>query len=365
MQASADIRLQADAELRFEGKKTGISGNKNNNTYIDYVNTKTDYYVKGEESAYLGGDIVFKDMDFCSNPNYGTPGCYFNKSIHSICQNGGIEVAGDKTVNFYHVSQYYGINIAGTEVNNANRQGVGCPYITNGGGTAVTYMPENNILRLDGVKIEMDAYARRDAKLLNSKKDNLIILVYSDNRLECNGNDLETYDAAVQLSGRNTTIQGSGKLTIVNNDKRHSIFANSDEQLTIKDTNLEVAYGIWGNNGDLIINNSTVKVNDGGVGAFNALSLLGGTKITLPQDGAYNNYRVVTPSNEFASYVLFSNGRLKGDVNMDGNVDISDVVAVINTIAGSNTYITTANVNEDSNIDISDVVMIINIIASK
>ncbi len=53
-----------------------------------------------------------------------------------------------------------------------------------------------------------------------------------------------------------------------------------------------------------------------------------------------------------------------GDVNRDGTVDISDIVAVINTIAGDETYKSTADVNGDKKIDISDIVAIINIIAS-
>ena len=55
---------------------------------------------------------------------------------------------------------------------------------------------------------------------------------------------------------------------------------------------------------------------------------------------------------------------LSGDVNEDGNVDISDIVAVINQIAGTATY-TYADVNGDSNTDISDIVAIINIIAGQ
>ena len=53
----------------------------------------------------------------------------------------------------------------------------------------------------------------------------------------------------------------------------------------------------------------------------------------------------------------------KGDVNLDENVDISDIVAVINHIAGTARY-THADVNNDSNVDISDIVAIINIIAN-
>ena len=55
---------------------------------------------------------------------------------------------------------------------------------------------------------------------------------------------------------------------------------------------------------------------------------------------------------------------LKGDVNEDGKVDINDVVAVINHMAGTTSW-RYANVNEDADgkVDINDVVAIINIMA--
>ena len=54
---------------------------------------------------------------------------------------------------------------------------------------------------------------------------------------------------------------------------------------------------------------------------------------------------------------------IQRDVNHDGSVDISDIVAVINTIAGESTYVSSADVNKDENTDISDIVAIINHIA--
>ena len=52
-----------------------------------------------------------------------------------------------------------------------------------------------------------------------------------------------------------------------------------------------------------------------------------------------------------------------GDVNQDGKVDISDIVAIINQIAGTATY-ANADVNNDKKVDISDIVAVINIIAA-
>ena len=59
-------------------------------------------------------------------------------------------------------------------------------------------------------------------------------------------------------------------------------------------------------------------------------------------------------------------GNIPGDVNEDLAVDISDIVAVINTIADpENSTYRYADVNEDNKVDISDIVKIINIIAEK
>ena len=55
---------------------------------------------------------------------------------------------------------------------------------------------------------------------------------------------------------------------------------------------------------------------------------------------------------------------LKGDVNRDGKVDISDIVAIINVIASGEEN-KTADVNADTTVDISDIVAVINIIAGQ
>lgn len=60
----------------------------------------------------------------------------------------------------------------------------------------------------------------------------------------------------------------------------------------------------------------------------------------------------------------FEEAAISGDVNEDGNVDISDIVAVINQIAGTATF-NYADVNNDDKVDISDIVAIINIIAQQ
>lgn len=73
-------------------------------------------------------------------------------------------------------------------------------------------------------------------------------------------------------------------------------------------------------------------------------------KFTL-QDAAVDDPTQLTPS-------------LRGDVNQDGKVDISDIVAIINVIA-SGRQNELSDVNSDRKTDISDIVAVINIIAGK
>ena len=56
---------------------------------------------------------------------------------------------------------------------------------------------------------------------------------------------------------------------------------------------------------------------------------------------------------------------IKGDVNGDGAVDIADVVAVYNIMAGNNQSGYNGDVNEDGAVDIADVVAIYNIMAGR
>ena len=80
----------------------------------------------------------------------------------------------------------------------------------------------------------------------------------------------------------------------------------------------------------------------------------------------------VHTSNGTEKIIGFDNVRLTvishpvaiGDVNEDGKIDISDIVAIINHIAGVR-LVEKADVNKDTLVDISDIVAVINIIAGK
>ena len=55
---------------------------------------------------------------------------------------------------------------------------------------------------------------------------------------------------------------------------------------------------------------------------------------------------------------------LRGDVNLDGHVDIADAVTVLNAMAGQQVE-GNADVNNDDQIDIADFVTVLNIMAGQ
>ena len=63
-----------------------------------------------------------------------------------------------------------------------------------------------------------------------------------------------------------------------------------------------------------------------------------------------------------AAQTTIDDSFLVGDVNLDGLVDISDVVALVNMILGTTEKNAPADVNNDGQVDISDVVALVNII---
>lgn len=148
------------------------------------------------------------------------------------------------------------------------------------------------------------------------------------------------------LNIRNTTVTATGSLGIAG-DASKSLMLNIENATVIADG---YQYGIYNMNGGInlsgcdVVEPASYKIENGHVN-----DLAGGN---------IASYVKIAPVEETP--------HIKGDVNEDGKVDINDVVAVINQMAGA-AHWTYANVNEDpdSNIDINDVVAVINIMAGK
>lgn len=90
------------------------------------------------------------------------------------------------------------------------------------------------------------------------------------------------------------------------------------------------------------------------------------TKLIVPQ-ASVNTYKTTSIWKDFYS-IQGEGGGLKGDVNGDGKVDISDANILINILLGKDSaskYAGRADVTSDGNIDISDVNSCINIVLGK
>ena len=174
---------------------------------------------------------------------------------------------------------------------------------------------------------------------------------------------------------RSATITGNGTLTVSGGDCGVAFQDGRESPITlhIDGVKLKVAGGKYGMNGGALTYNNALDIDnatvyaDGQYGAidywYGGISLTN-CSITKPTNGMVIEEKIASGSNVATSVIITASG-LKGDVNKDGSVDISDIVAVINTIAGNDTYKSTADVNGDSKVDISDIVMIINIVADK
>jgi len=56
---------------------------------------------------------------------------------------------------------------------------------------------------------------------------------------------------------------------------------------------------------------------------------------------------------------------LKGDVNGDGKVNVGDIMAVINIMAGQGSNNAKGDVNEDGKVNVGDIMAVINIMAKQ
>ena len=112
----------------------------------------------------------------------------------------------------------------------------------------------------------------------------------------------------------------------------------------------------------IVTNSDTTTTN---VITLQKITFSNGNVVVQTTDGASASTSMADIKKMYFDYIVEEQPKpwLKGDVNEDGVVDISDVVAEINHIAGTATY-THSDVNEDGIPDISDIVLVINIMAS-
>ena len=252
--------------------------------------------------------------------------------------------------------------------------------LQNGKDYDISYDPKTKTLHMDNVSIATSTNAALisyiDGLTISVENNPCSLSTSNDN---CNGATVyaNTTIKAVDVTPVLSTlgfdlILTSSKLTGL------EYYGNQSGTVTIDNTRIFASGGEYGISGRRYKDNYyatlTAKGKDtyiwasgtnGAIYNFNTLNMTDGLTIYIPENGVFDNHGVRAEGELATSVMIYSKGGVKGDVNQDGKVDISDIVAVINTIAGDTTYKSTANVNGDTSIDISDIVAIINIIAGQ
>ncbi|GEM_PF-1963010 len=309
----ANVTLNVSNELHFTGKYRGFYGYHNSlNTsklIIKKASGNSDYYFKGGMNAIddcTAIEFPGNEMDFFCNSSYGTPGCYFDADKNKVLQNGGLEVNSSE-VNFYVVSERYGIKIGDTQISSCNAYGVGSKYITAGGGRAVSYDPDSKTLTLNGATINTEGGSYINC-IRNEDVDNLVINVASDSRLTPKVGGWGGF-----YTNRNTTVTGAGKLTVDHSDNSDFCFSVAGGSLTLKDINMYIAGNLKGytSSGDnyLYIDLAAGKRVEvaGSVYDFTDLTFRNGSKLLEPEGAWYDNTnKFVTTGSGRATGIVFA-----------------------------------------------------------
>ena len=258
--------------------------------------------------------------------------------------------------------EQYDLWINGAQVTSAN-----CNNLSawDGASGTVYYTPSTKTLTLENARLTCGAAP--NGACIRSNIDGLTISLKGTNVI------LVT-PQGTNVSGMvlaNTTITGGDTLGI--QARRAGITIQGGKTLTINNVPFLNAkgptYGIYSSNPTntrLIVKGSRTKVDargsSGAITGMNDLELNDGLKITEPAGGYFNNSAVYDASGNLATSVIIS-GNLRGDVNGDGKVNVTDVTALINMILGVIPKDEAcADINGDSKVNVSDVTALVNII---
>ena len=317
---NSTLTLNTNSKLEFYGAKYGLWGNNTTSNTSKLIMKKAGsnsrYMFRGTSSGavYSITKIEFPDglIDYYSFTDYGTPGCYFDEENHFVAQNGGEKVLGSNIVGFGNIteSQKYGITIAGTQLNQINRNGIGSQYIKAGGPTAVSYDPTNKILTLNGATIDKGSVSVYG--IHNTGVDNLTIDVKGTNVINSTAGH-----NAIGIE-KNTTIKGSGSLNLTG--YYGDIHATGSPTVTLDDVDIDVEEDIYGTtdktptlNVKLTTAGKRIKAGNN-VKLWNKISLLNGTKIIEPVGAKLSDdyTTVVTATGSTATGVVFGDASATG-----------------------------------------------------
>ena len=308
-----------ETPIHFVGKKYGYYGTGSSNEVMTITKTASKGYLRftGESAAVHNlTKLTLTNVDFASNSatSENLRGCYFDASKRQVVQNGGTTAKG--TVAFGFIEKDYGIIVAGVHVTNCNMYGVGSPYITSGGATAVTY--SSGTLSLNNATINT-GNANCALKYTGLSND-ITINVTGNCEFKQPSNWVTTY------LGGNTTITGSGTLTV-----NGELGSYEGKSMTFDNVNIKAGKIISSSTKpsklyvSLTTKGKTVSATDG-IFNWGTIYLQNGTKVVKP-DGAKlsDDYTsVVTSSGARATNVVLGDKTVTGidGIEADANAEV-------------------------------------------
>ncbi len=381
---NATLNVNGGLELTARGNTYGISGfytAQGSTNFGDIVvgGKNTVVYAFGSVNGCitLAKSLTLNDGLTITNPENAS--FQLTGGTGSVCDASGTTVKNQNVIiQYVEPVEEYDLYICGTRVTSKNCaslrtfidgiQPIGQKLVV------ARYSPQDRTLSLSNVAINSDT-----ENCIVSSIQGLTILVNDNVSLMASG---EGKSGLVLRA--NTTLKGArGGSVFWSTAKESAVLLRG--LLSVENIELRATGGNYGIQGvaagrvsldyqgavSASNKNTVIKAygESGSIYSLNDLILKDGLQITEPENATFSVHsvrvsrRVVSSRNVVIQYVEPT--QLKGDVNLDGKVDISDIVAVINTIAGDTTYVNTSDVNEDQKTDISDIVAIINIIAEQ
>ena len=335
-----------------------------------------------EETIYNLNEIEMEGDVAVLQPNGAT---YVAYPTYSIVDSDNKKVSA-QTVVIATKEVDYGLEIAGIPITSKNHKNIAELVADTDdesmeaffNGMQIKYYPERNELYLRNAFIKGKGESGFG---IYNKNAYLIISLSGNNHIES-----EKW-TGICHTGKGLTFSGPGSLNIKGVRGIDIVSASENDLIFREGAQVTCEGSLYGIEGAASTNRFTgavrkyfttfnffdtktvvrVKGAEESIRKIKDLKLATGLAITEPAGASFSDNTIMAGGQAVkGKFVIISAGSSskKGDVNLDGKVDISDIVAIINTIAGDNTYKATADVNSDNNIDISDIVAVINIIAA-
>ncbi|MBQ9285061.1 MAG: hypothetical protein IJ209_02095 [Bacteroidaceae bacterium] len=377
-----------------DSKSVGIFGTQNE---VVIKKVSTDPYGFCFNNASGGAAIcnveklTLDNTDFYAQDGYpknGTPGCYFDEAAKMVKLNGD-NVASNVT--FMSIKEKLPIYVCGKQLNVVyNTPGgsndvieVGSPYITAGGGEAVTYNPSTKTLTLNSATIDYQGTATNQGGIMVRSGDDFAIdiVVNGDNVIKGNnglfsalwlqGNKTEAYligDGKLSLTSdysnsyatylSRARLAVGGSVTLESNAKGAGIgyngSASSWGSLVIGEDAVVRASSISGlnsftlNDGQTIVEPAGAEFKDGGVYVGNVLA----QNVVIQKVKVYNLYVNGIQVNETTAADILGDGKVTfdaeaGELKLSGSNALTKIESSINDlkviVTGENTIANNAD----------------------